>query len=280
MAISITTLIENSPGEHLALKTEHGISFFLQKKDRRLLFDTGQSHRFLENARELGIGMDDLDYVVLSHGHYDHTGGFRALCDRTAGFELVMGGGFFDLKYGYRNGSYEYLGNNFDEAFLRNRAIPHRFVHDRITDLGDGIYIVTDFVRRHDDETVNERFVLRQDGRTIPDRFDDEILVAVDSPDGLIILLGCAHPGMKNMLDTAAEALDRPIAAVLGGTHLVEASRRSLERSVAYLSDESIRYLGVSHCTGATGMQLLEELNPRYFHNRTGTSLFVEDTVS
>lgn len=100
MSVNITTLIENSPGEHHALHAEHGLSFFIEKDDHKFLFDTGQSGRIIENAAQLRIDLTSIEYVVLSHGHYDHTGGLQALTTITKDFNLILGQGFFDQKYG------------------------------------------------------------------------------------------------------------------------------------------------------------------------------------
>ena len=275
MAVKITTLIENSPGEHHALKTEHGLSFCVEKDGRKILFDTGQSGAFLENAEQLRVDLSTVDYVVLSHGHYDHSGGLRALAELTTGFELIMGQGFFAEKYGLRNNSYEYLGNNFDEKFLKENQISYRFVTQSLTEILPGVYVITDFPRVHADEVINPRFKIRKNDTLEPDPFADEVLLAIDTPQGLMVLLGCSHPGMKNMLDAVVGLLGRPIYAVLGGTHLVEASHHSLGMSLDYLGADSLKVIGVSHCTGQAAMDQMAVSNERYFHNRTGSSLFV-----
>ena len=135
MSLKITTLIENTPGEHLALKHEHGISFYIEKDGHKILFDTGQSGSFLYNADQLRIQLSDLEFVVLSHGHYDHSGGLRSLADLTSRFELITGEGFFLEKYAFRGGSYEYLGNNFDRPFLEKHRIHHRIARNGLTEL-------------------------------------------------------------------------------------------------------------------------------------------------
>ena len=276
MSVKITTLIENSQGEHLALRNEHGLSFLIEKDNHSILFDTGQSSNFLFNAAELRLNISAVTHVVLSHGHYDHSGGFRSLAGVHSGFELILGPGFFAEKYGRLNGSFEYLGNNFDENFLADENIAYRFVQEQLTEIVDGVYVVNGFERTHGDERINPRLVLRKGSGFEPDLFGDELLVAVDTSVGLIVILGCAHPGMKNMIDTARKLLGRPVHAVLGGTHLVEASPESLERSIGYLSEESFTSIGVSHCTGRKAMEILEASNSRYFHNRTGTTLLVD----
>jgi 7,8-dihydropterin-6-yl-methyl-4-(beta-D-ribofuranosyl)aminobenzene 5'-phosphate synthase len=276
MPVKITTLIENGQGEHLTLKTEHGLSFLIEKDNHSILFDTGQSSNFLFNAAELRLDISAVTHVVLSHGHYDHSGGLRSLVRVHTDFELLLGPGFFGEKYGVRNGSYEFLGNNFDENFLAAENISYRFVGNQLTEIVDGVYVINGFARTHADERINPRLVLRRDSGFEPDLFEDEVLVAVDTPKGVIVILGCAHPGMKNMIDSVRTLLGRPVYAVLGGTHLVEASLESLEKSIGYLSDETFQAVGVSHCSGRKAMDILEASNSRYFHNRTGTALFVD----
>ncbi len=275
MSVKITTLIENSPGEHHALKAEHGISIFIEKDGHMILFDTGQSGTFIENAKQLRIDLTSLEHVVLSHGHYDHTGGLRSLAKITTSFKLLMGQGFFDEKYGYKNNSHEYLGNNFGENFLAEQKIAYQYVDQQSTELVPGVYIVTGFPRVHKDEVINPRFKVLRNGSFLPDAFDDEILLAVDTPKGLVVLLGCSHPGMKNMIDLTTNLTNRPVYAILGGTHLVEASKNSLAKSIDYLQNDNLKVIGVSHCTGQIATDQLAVANDRYFHNHTGSSLFV-----
>lgn len=272
----ITTLIENSPGEHHGLLSEHGISFHIRKDGHSLLFDAGQSEAFIHNAAKLRVGLSATDFVVLSHGHYDHSGGFRRLCDYASDFELRIGNGFFVDKYAVRGGAYDFLGNDFDEDFLSDRGIRYSFAAEATEEIVPGVFILSNFPRRHDDEVVNPRFLLRRNNAFEPDRFDDEILLAVDTPRGLVVLLGCSHPGMKNMLDAVTARLRRPILAVLGGTHLVESKGEGLERSLAYLNDGNIKIVGVSHCTGKEAVERLRASNAGFFHNVTGSSLIVE----
>ncbi|HOO37816.1 MAG TPA: MBL fold metallo-hydrolase [Deltaproteobacteria bacterium] len=275
MALKITTLIEDTPGEHKALLYEHGLSFFIEKDNFRMLFDTGQSAAYLSNAHELNIDLGRIDCVALSHGHYDHSGGFRALTEITTDFTLFTGQGFFDEKYGVSGQTSEFLGNNFDESFLSGKGIDHQYVHERIREISPGVFLLSDFPRIHEDEMINQRFLVLRNGTFHQDLFEDEIAIAIDTPKGLVVILGCAHPGMKNMLDSAVELLGKPVYAVLGGTHLVEARGNNLELSLTYLKNETIKVIGVSHCTGQEALGRLAGSNDRYQRNGTGSSLFI-----
>jgi 7,8-dihydropterin-6-yl-methyl-4-(beta-D-ribofuranosyl)aminobenzene 5'-phosphate synthase len=177
MPLKVTTLIEDNPGEHKALIYEHGLSFFIEKDECRILFDTGQSEAFLRNAHQLNIDLGRIDYVVLSHGHYDHSGGFRALTEKTTHFTLFTGQGFFEEKYGVSDSTNEFLGNNFDKAFLSFKGINHQFIHERIKEIFPGVYILSDFPRIYDDETINPRFNVLKDGTFQQDLFEDEIML-------------------------------------------------------------------------------------------------------
>ncbi len=276
MSLKITTLVENTIGENLALRNEHGISFFIEKDNIKCLFDTGKSDAFLYNSSWLNIDLMKTDYVVLSHGHYDHSGGLRYLVEKTTDFSLFTGKGFFDEKYAFRNNSYEYLGNNFDERFIVENNISHAVLDKQITEISSGIFLITSFNRTHSDEVVNSRFRLKRGDEFIPDRFEDEVMIAVDTPEGLVLILGCSHPGVKNMIDTARELLKKPVYAVIGGTHLVEAGSDSLEKSINYFLKGDIAIIGVSHCTGEKAKSGLSAAGKRYFHNRTGSSLFIK----
>lgn len=78
MTVKITTLIENN-SDNPSLHSEHGLSFYIQVDNTNIIFDTGQSGKFIENADKLNIDLKQTDYVILSHGHYDHSGGFISL---------------------------------------------------------------------------------------------------------------------------------------------------------------------------------------------------------
>lgn len=274
--LRITTVVENSPGEHKGLIHEHGLCFHIDNGRERLLFDVGQSEALIRNAAQLRVDLTGVSWVILSHGHYDHTGGLRALAAWTSGFRVMMGPGFFDDKYAQSGGAYEFLGNDFDRAWLVDKGIANEALDGRVREVVPGVFAVTDFPRVHRDETVNPRFKVRRDGRFVEDTFADEVMLAVDTPRGLVAVLGCSHPGVKNMLDAAMQRLGKPIFAVLGGTHLVEASPESLALTIEYLNQKEIRVIGVSHCTGDTAMEKLAAYGSSYFHNRTGTALFID----
>lgn len=277
MSIEITTLIENTQGEHTGLRTEHGISFLIETEESTVLFDTGRSDAFLFNAKKLKKQMDSVEHVVLSHGHYDHSGGFRSFVSSRTDrkFTLHTGEGFLREKYAQFNASYQFLGNDFDETYIRGEGITHLQITGK-TEITSNVWALTHFTRNHTEETIHPRFVLRDGNNWIADRFDDEVLLVLETAKGLVILVGCSHPGILNMLETVQEHFNAPLYALLGGTHLVEADKMRTIQSIQVFLDTGIEVMGINHCTGTEAVEMATAHSSIHFHNTTGTSLILE----
>ena len=277
MSTKITTLIENNPGEHLALHHEHGLSFFIEHNGTRVLFDSGQGRRFIDNAREMGFDLRSLDHVVLSHGHYDHTNGVPFLVDEVQrDFNLHIHADFFDPKYATDGISHIYLGPSYDRQWLRDNRISVEAVSGTGYEIAKGFHLVTSFEATHPLEIKNPRFVVQRpdsDAMEVDD-FRDEVSIVLETERGLIVLVGCSHPGIMNILSTIQKRFNQPIHAVLGGTHLVEAHGKRLDEAYSFLTGEGIDILGLSHCTGEEAMDMLERGSDRFYRNVTGTTLF------
>ncbi|HHU50538.1 MAG TPA: MBL fold metallo-hydrolase [Firmicutes bacterium] len=284
MKVRITTLVENSLGENLALQNEHGLSFFIETSDlsrtskcTRLLFDTGQSNRFIYNAGLLNIDLSKTEKIILSHGHYDHSGGLRDFV-QTFGptFELTVGTGFFTPKYAYNNGTWQYLGNNFDCRYLEKKSIGATFLSADTTEIAPGIYVVTNFPRTCPFEKPNQRYFTYNGRSYEQDSFTDELIIVLEVTAGLVVLLGCSHPGLINILETVRARFSKPIHCLIGGTHLVEADEVRLEQTLDFLRGLNLSMLGISHCTGERATLRLKEGQKNFFVNSTGTSLYFD----
>ena len=274
----ITTLVENRPGAHRSLATEHGLSMLVEHDGHTLLFDTGQSGGLVHNARLLRIDLSAVEAVVLSHGHYDHTNGLPYLVEAgVTGFDLYVGRSFFDPKFSTDGYAQTYLGPSWDRTWCTGHARSLHELDDPVRELVPGVHAIGSFERTHDCEGPNPRFVVQRAPAAAVevDDFRDEVSLAVETPKGLVVLVGCSHPGIMNMLDTVRWRFDTPIHAVLGGTHLVEAHGERLEEALAYLTDDTIPLLGLSHCTGDAAMDRLATMTTGFYRNVTGSSYCV-----
>lgn len=279
MRVTITTLIENSPGEHTGLHTEHGLSFFIETDETALLFDTGRSNAFLHNAQTLQLDMQKIEHVVLSHGHYDHTGGFKAfsLARPDKRYEVWVGEGFFNQKLAKFGPSFQFLGNDFDQQYLKKHDILHHEISSDMVEISHGIWIVKNFTKEVKQLTRNERFVVFDESSKsyVVDDFHDEILLVLETDKGLVVLVGCSHPGILNMINTVSRNFSQPIYALLGGTHLVEASMDTIEEAIEDIERRSIEVVGISHCTGEHAVCRMQRRTKGFFHNCTGSSITI-----
>lgn len=277
MSLQITTLVENKIGEHLGLQCEHGISFLIKKDDTSILFDLGQKDTFIKNAEKLSLYLFKVKHVVMSHGHYDHTGGFKYLVKKIGNsFKVHIKEDFFKKKYGYNGVSYEYLGNDFDKQYLLDNNIDVTYVKKDIEEIEAGVYIFSNFSRTCLYEQVNLRFRVKNKDKFEIDKFKDEIVVGIETKYGLIIILGCSHPGVINILDTIINRTGKTIYGVIGGTHLVEADNKQIEYTIDYLKKKNIQLIGISHCTGNIACEKIKKINSKFFYNSTGTSIIID----
>lgn len=275
-AAKIVTLVENEAGVHKGLRSEHGISFYVECHGKKLLFDTGQSRAFLENAEKLKIDIGKIDALVISHGHYDHSGGTRFLFEGGIKPPVWVGKGFFDEKYAKDGTTYEYVGNDFGEEYFKSVGVTYQEVDTEVQEILPGVYAVTQFERLFPDETANPRFWVLRKGSFEQDPFGDELSLVLDTPKGLVVILGCSHPGVKNILSTITKRFSRKIHAVLGGTHMVDATEGSVACSLQYFSEGLVDLLGVSHCTGEKASKQIAERIEGSFANHTGSMLWIE----
>ncbi len=278
MNVKITTLIENSVDNNCELIPEHGLSFFIESKEANILFDTGQTGKFIKNAKKMDINLSNTNYVVLSHAHYDHTGGLRKFVNTYGNeFDLYISTYFFDEKYSYEDNKYIYKSNNFDKEYLNRNNIKTNIVEDSLTQITPNIYLVTNFTRRMKFEKMNKKFNIKKEGEYILDKFNDEVAVVIDSKKGLVVLVGCSHPGIVNILNTIHKRLNKNIYGVLGGTHLIEGDNERIEKTIRFLKKMDIKLIGTSHCTGQYAMnKIKKEFGTRFFNNHTGRCVKID----
>lgn len=274
LSLKITTLIENSQGDNKELINEHGLSLYIEVDEVKILFDTGKSGDFIKNAESLNVDLSKLDYVILSHGHYDHSGGFTRLVEKIGtSFKLIVGEKFFNAKYKLlEKDIYKYNGNPFEKEFISPNNIPIKYINEDMFKINEDIMLFSNFERKNNFEKLNENFFIKQGDEYNIDTFSDEIVLAIKLKGYLFVILGCSHIGVVNILETILKRTNMPIYGIVGGTHLIEADELRLNSTINFLKDKRISILGMSHCTGENAIrEIKEKFKDSFMHNNTGT---------
>lgn len=269
----VTVLVENTANQQ-GLLAEHGLAMWIERGGQHVLFDTGQGMALVHNADTLGIDLSSADELVLSHGHYDHTGGLLAAVQdfrrATVYAHLTV---FRERFVQNPDGDVRQIGAPIESLeWLTERVglvVPTR-THP--VEIADGLWLTGQIPRQNDFEDTGGAFFLDR-ACTQPDPIIDDQAVYFRSDRGLVVILGCAHAGVINTLDyICALTGETRIHAVLGGMHLLHADENRLQHTIRRLGNFGVQQIGLAHCTGFAAMaRLHHELPNRCFHCVTGT---------
>lgn len=248
--IKIQNLVENHTAENKALQAEHGLSFFVETPVHKFLFDCGASDKVLYNARRLGVDLATAEAVILSHSHFDHSYGYREVVDAGLAPKLLYHGpDFWQKKYAKTGLCYNDLSCGFDQGFLRVHGIMERVVEGTL-ELAPGLWLMSGFQRTHEFETIPARFVKDTPAGMVTDDFSDEVCLIMATAKGLVVLVGCSHPGILNIISTIHDRLHKPVYGIVGGTHLMEADEERISKTLKELKELGICMAGLCHCSG------------------------------
>lgn len=274
MGFVITTLMENHSPKTCYM-AEHGLSLLVEGCGFRLLYDTGSSPGFLNNARTMGIDLTELDALVLSHSHYDHTGGITALlAERTV--PVYLGTGFFEERYSRKTDGLRDIGTSVTPSFFSSRHIPVTEVSAGPLEFFPGVYVLSGF-RTQFPEEAPPKSVLRGPRAALrQDTFEDEVVIVLRTEKELCLLSGCSHNGLLSMCARVEELFGHPVTTFLGGTHLMEADGQRIEYTCSRIKNSGIRRLGACHCNGAQATEYFQKNLPGFFENHVGTIVTVD----
>jgi len=269
--IRITTLVENT-ASRAGLLAEHGLSFWIEYGNKRILFDTGQSDILIKNAEVLGIDLAETDAIVLSHGHYDHTGGLAAVLDIAEKAKIYLHPAAIEAKFSQKASGTKLIGMP-DSAL---KAIKNREViwTETPTQIFPGVTVTGQVPRINDFEDVGGAFFLDENGQKPDELLDDQTLF-IETSKGLVIVFGCAHAGVVNILHHIADLTEKKqFYAALGGMHLLRASKERIARTENVFRDHGLKKIGPAHCTGSKAIEKFRSSFPdQYFTCSVGTQI-------
>lgn len=276
MTIRCTILCENSVPSQFGLIGEHGFACHVETPDGNYLFDTGQGQGLLGNARILQKDLRELRAIILSHGHYDHSGGLPDALHQSGPIDVFGHPSLFDQRYRATGKLQRFIGIPHRREYLE--ALGARFRLEREwREMGPGVYLSGEIPRQtaYEQGDAKMTLVTAAGERISPDPLSDDLSLVIDALSGLVVVLGCAHAGLINILRHVSRQLPgKRIHTVLGGTHLDFADEAQFAQTLDALEEFGIERLAVSHCTGLPrAAQLQARLGQRFCFACVGTVL-------
>ena len=232
------------------LFAEHGLSFWVEAGGKKILFDSGQSGEvLLKNAKALGVDLKSADLLVLSHGHYDHTGGMDAFLKLNPSARVIYGKGAMEAKYSLSTGKRREIGCPWKERLDKYTNDMSEIDND--TEICDNVRIITNIPRFNDFEEISPTLLVKKDRKYIPDEFRDELFLLIREGNDCHVVTGCSHHGIINIMDAAKEACPRGVLrSISGGSHLRGASNERIGKTIEAFKSSEIEHIGINHCTG------------------------------
>ena len=271
--MKIINLIENTEGSK-GCASAHGLSFYVETEKHKVLMDLGPTAATLDNAAILGVDLEQVDTVILSHGHYDHAGGILPFAGVNSHAPIYMqegatGNFFSDYGESAAGDRYRYIG--IDRAISDLPQV--RFIRgDHIIDEELELFVVKK--RTHKLPFANRRQLIRTEDGFIQDDFVHEQFLVVKEQDRRVLMSGCAHNGILSILDAYRERYDSLPDAVISGFHIMmrrEYRREELEE-IREMAKELSRYpilFCTCHCTGTAAFEEMKKImggQLRYIH--------------
>ena len=258
-SINIILVVENeTPSDLIA---EHGFAAWIETGGDCFLFDTGQGKALEHNARFLGIDLGKAETLILSHGHYDHTGGIPAFLAANAHAPVVFGKSAMTDRYSCHPEQAPRKIGIVPEVLRELNGLPaaRRIELDAHRYLRRGVGVTGPVPRINAFEDTGGPFYL-DENKIQPDLINDDLSLWFETTEGLVILTGCCHSGLINTVSHIRRitGIER-VHGIIGGLHLLNAGEERLQATRKFLADCRPDFLIPCHCTGAHIAEWLQQ---------------------
>lgn len=255
----VKTLVENTAISD-AFQSEHGLSLYVETEKHKLLFDVGAGDLFIENAKKMGIDLAAVDLVVISHGHCDHGGGLKNFLNVNTKAKIYLHQKAFERHYSDRPSGKVDIG--LDEKLLPNE----RFIFvDQHVVIDEELTLFSHVPALHAKPSGNQNLFMLDDGAFVVDDFTHEQNLIITENEKTLLIAGCAHNGIMNIMEQVQRLQHDFPDYVIGGFHLYNRSKNQCENPKIvkeigeYLKKTNSKYY-TCHCTGVEVYQSLKEI--------------------
>jgi 7,8-dihydropterin-6-yl-methyl-4-(beta-D-ribofuranosyl)aminobenzene 5'-phosphate synthase len=256
------TILRDNVAVREDLSSGHGLAMLVRIGDHAALFDAGDSAETWENADALGIDPAEVGHLALSHGHYDHTNGLPHLLERGGKLTVVAHPAVFEPRWADRaGGRREYIGPPATREELEAMGADFQLSNSPV-DLIPGLSTTGEIPRVSDLAPRSPHLLVERDGQTVEDDFVDDLSLLASLDGGSVLLTGCAHAGLVNIVEQMISLTGQAPTAVAGGTHLARESEDRIRLVARTLHDRGVRQIVPLHCSGDRGADLLAEYFP------------------
>lgn len=256
--IRIQIVVDNEAQE--GLQAEHGFALWLEVDDKIILFDTGQKDALVHNADKLHLNLDKVDTLILSHGHYDHTGGLADILACNHHAHVYCHAAAFLPRYSIHDGIAKPVKMT-TRAMSSIGNLPEERLHwvTKSIKTSKSVALTGEIPRNTNFETTGGSFYFDRDGKRT-DAIVDDMALWVNSSKGLVICIGCCHAGIINTINhIKAVSGTTKIHTLIGGLHLRDVTEQRLQKTIDLLQQEKIENIITCHCTGDIAHQQLGE---------------------
>lgn len=274
----ILCVIDNEIQEGSGLQSEHGLSFWIETPRGNVLFDTGQTSSVLShNFKKLGLDVRNISALVLSHAHFDHSGGLSFILNTNKDLPIYAHLNLFEKRYYRMEGIIRSVGLSEDNIGLFDQA--NVKLSDQPVKVIPKLWTTGDIRIRREALGSSPFLYTINDEEWILDRYTDDMSLVLESQEGLILLCGCCHAGILNTMYHVQNTFKQAIIAVLGGIHLVYSTEQYINHVINILDREfkQTKFL-LNHCTGKEALELIKnELGDRVINFPAGSVFSFND---